>query len=49
MLVVFVTMVCASVAVPLVALTWALRGRQCPHCGAGIEPHPALVRMMTGE
>lgn len=49
MAVVFVTMVCAAVAVPFIALAWALKRRECPHCGASIEPDPLLVRMVTGE
>ncbi len=45
----FTLFVCAAVAGPLIAMCWAMRRRECPHCGASIEPDPALVRMMTGE
>jgi hypothetical protein len=48
MAIVFVTMVCAAVAAPLIAFAWAMKRQQCPHCGASIEPDPALVRMFTG-
>jgi hypothetical protein len=47
--VVFVTMVCVAVAAPLIALAWALKRQQCPHCGASIEADPVLVRLLTGE
>jgi hypothetical protein len=49
MAVVFVTMVCAAVAAPLIALAWALKRRDCPHCGASIEADPVLVRLLTGD
>jgi hypothetical protein len=47
--VVFVTMVCSAVALPLIAMAWALKRRKCPHCGASIEADPVLVRLLTGE
>jgi|HubBroStandDraft_5_1064220.scaffolds.fasta_scaffold2083417_2 hypothetical protein len=49
MMIVFVTMVCASVAIPLVAIAWACRPRHCPHCHETIQPDPALVRLLTCE
>jgi hypothetical protein len=45
----FTFFVCVAVAGPLIALSFAMRRRECPHCGASIDPDPALVRMMTGE
>jgi hypothetical protein len=49
MMIVFLTMVCAAVAAPFLAFAWALKPRQCAHCGAAIEPNPALVKMFVGE
>ncbi|HZO94772.1 MAG TPA: hypothetical protein VFB22_13595 [Candidatus Baltobacteraceae bacterium] len=49
MIVVFIVFACAAVALPLIAAAWAMRSRQCPHCGAVIEPDPALKRVFTGE
>ncbi len=49
MMIVFVTMVCASVVIPLVAIAWAARARHCPHCHETIEANPALIRLLTGE
>jgi hypothetical protein len=46
---VFVVMVCSAVAAPFIAFAWAMKREQCPHCGASIEPNPALVRMFTGQ
>ncbi|MBD5655305.1 MAG: hypothetical protein IAI50_08985 [Candidatus Eremiobacteraeota bacterium] len=48
MSIIFVTMVCAAVAGPLIAFCWAMKPRQCQQCGAAVEPDPALVRMFTG-
>ena len=42
--VVFVTMVCAAVAAPFIAFAWAVKRRQCPHCGQLIEADKELVR-----
>jgi hypothetical protein len=42
-------MVCSAVAAPFIAFAWAMKREQCPHCGASIEPNPALVRMFTGQ
>jgi len=47
--VVFVTMVCAAVALPFIAMAWALKRRECPHCGASIDADPLLVHLLTGE
>jgi hypothetical protein len=49
MMIVFVTMVCASVAIPLVAIAWACRPVHCPNCHETIQPDPALVRLLTCE
>ena len=49
MSVVFVVFVCAAVALPLIAASWALRRRECPHCGAVIEPDPSLKAMVGIE
>jgi hypothetical protein len=48
MIIVFVTMVCFAVAAPLIVMAWAMKRTQCPHCGATIEPDPAIVRLMGG-
>jgi hypothetical protein len=48
MMIVFVTMVCAAVAGPLIAYAWAVKPRHCAHCGAAVEPDPELVRMFEG-
>jgi hypothetical protein len=45
----FVAIVGAAVAAPLIALAWALKRRDCPHCGASIETDPVLVQLLTGE
>lgn len=45
----FVAMVCTAVAAPFVAFAWAMKRRQCPNCGAEIEPDRELVRMFTGR
>ena len=47
--VVFVTMVCAAVSAPFVALAWAMKPRQCPHCGAAVEPDKELVQTFMGR
>lgn len=49
MAIIFVTMICLAVAAPFVAFAWAMKREHCPHCGAEIEPDPALVRMFTGR
>lgn len=49
MTIVFTALVCMAVAGPFVAFAWAMQRRQCPHCGAAIEPDPELVRMFTGR
>ncbi|HEX8806131.1 MAG TPA: hypothetical protein VF741_04240, partial [Candidatus Aquilonibacter sp.] len=49
MIVAFAAVLGAAIAVPLIALAWAIKPRQCPHCGASIEPDERLVRMVTGE
>jgi hypothetical protein len=49
MMIVFVTMVCAAVAIPIVAIAWACRPHHCPHCHQTIEADPALVRLLTCE
>jgi len=43
-----VTMICAAVAGPLIAYAWAIKPARCAHCGAAVEPDPALVRMFEG-
>jgi hypothetical protein len=45
----FTFFVCAAVAGPLIAVSLSMRRRECPHCGASIEPDPRLMRMMHGE
>ena len=37
----------ATIAGPLIAMAWAMTPRQCPHCGASIEPDEAHVRMFV--
>jgi hypothetical protein len=49
MMIVLVTMVCAAVAIPIVAIAFACRPQHCPHCHQTIEADPALVRMLTCE
>lgn len=44
-----VMMICLAVAAPFVAFAWAMKRRNCPQCGAEIEPDPELVRMFTGR
>ncbi|HTU82294.1 MAG TPA: hypothetical protein VMF61_09200 [Candidatus Acidoferrales bacterium] len=45
----FVFALSMGVALPFVAMAWALKRRVCPHCGGAVEPDEALVRMFTGR
>jgi hypothetical protein len=47
--VVIVLFICTAVAAPFVAFAWAMKRRECPHCGQTIDPDPNLMRMFTGD
>ncbi|MGA8574314.1 MAG: hypothetical protein WB609_01345 [Candidatus Cybelea sp.] len=49
MAVVFVTMVCAAVSAPFIALAWAMKRSSCPHCGGPIEPDRELMKTFMGQ
>jgi hypothetical protein len=42
-------MLCATIAGPLIAMAWAMKPRQCPHCGASVEPDEHAVHMFIGR
>jgi len=46
--VVIVTMICAAVSAPLIAVAWAIKPRRCSQCGATVEPDKELVRTLMG-
>ncbi len=49
MAIVFVIMVCSAVAVPFIAMAWAMKRTHCPQCGAEVGPDAQLVRMLGGK
>ena len=49
MQILIVLFICLAVAVPFTAFAWALRRRECPHCGQAIDPDPELMRIFAGD